>query len=535
MTGLDRRGFLQVLGAAAVARAIGGVGGAAAADTPAGANAPKGLAFGPVEPFSYDMLKRRALEMAAKPYVPPPRPDPAIVSRIDYDAHGKLRFRKEFSLYRDGAYPISFQHVGMFFPKTVRMNAVDGETAREVLYDPRYFPAGPDHVAAGLAQQPSAFAGFWVHEPARKGDLDKVEPWATFLGASYFRGVGELGQVGMSARGIALDPGGAGTEEFPDFREFWFEPAAGEDAPVTVYALLDGPSVSGAYRFLLRRTKGVAMDIEAAIHPRRTIERLGLAPLTSMYWFSETAKPTMVDWRPEVHDSDGLAMWTGTGERIWRPLNNPARISFSSFVDDNPRGFGLSQRDRDFDNYGDGVKYDKRPSVWVEPIGPWGRGMVQLVEIPTDDEIHDNICAMWLPEAPHGAGSHIQIAYRLHWLADEPYPGDLARCVATRLGNGGQPGQPRPKGVRKFMVEFLGGPLVDLPMGVLPEAVLTASRGSFSYVFTEAVPNDVPGHWRAQFDLTTAGAEPVELRCFLRSGDRVLSETWLYQYHPTPV
>jgi len=524
MTGLDRRTFLQVLAAAAAAQTLGSRRASAA---------PEGLAFGPAEPFSYDWLKEHARNLAAAAYEAPPRPEPEIVAAIDYDAHGKLRFRKDFALYRDGTYPISFQHVGKYFPHTVRMHAIDGETAREVLYDPAYFTVGADHIAARLPQEPSAFAGFWVHEPLSAGDLDKVEPWATFLGASYFRGVGELGQVGLSARGIAIAPGAPGPEEFPSFVSYWFGPAASPEDPVTVYALLDGPSVSGAYRFLLQRTSGVVMDIEANVHPRRSIERLGLAPLTSMYWFSETRKPTMADWRPEVHDSDGLAIWTGSGERIWRPLNNPHRVSISSFVDENPRGFGLSQRDRNFDHYQDGVKYEKRPSAWVEPQGDWGRGVVQLVELPTDDEIHDNISVMWIPHAPHDAGSHIQLAYRLHWLADEPYPGELARCVATRLGRGGQPGLPRPEGVRKFMVEFLGGPLKDLPHGVLPEAVLTTSRGEFSYIYTEAVPNDVPGHWRAQFDLTVEGEAPVELRCFLRNDDRVLSETWLYQYRPT--
>lgn len=523
MAAFDRRSFLHLLLAAGAARALGGAG-------PAGAAT--GLKFGPAEPFSHGWLKNHARELAARPYQEPPRPDPAIVARIDYDAHGKLRYRKEFSLYREGAAPVSFQHVGMFFPKTVRMHAVDGATARELLYDPTYFTVGQGHVAAALGQEPSAFAGFWVHDPLAKGDLDEVEPWATFLGASYFRGVGELGQVGLSARGLALAPGGAGPEEFPDFIAYWFEPAESADAPVTVYALLDGPSVAGAYRFLLRRTSGVVMDIEASVHPRRTVERLGLAPLTSMYWFSETM-PSRADWRPEVHDSDGLALWTGSGERIWRPLNNPSRVTISSFVDDSPRGFGLSQRDRSFDHYLDGVKYDKRPTAWVEPQGDWGRGAVQLVEIPTDDEIHDNICAMWVPDAPHGAGTHIELAYRLHWLADEPFQSGLGRCVATRMGNGGQPGQPRPQGVRKFMLEFLGGPLAALPHGTLPEAVLTASRGRFSYVFTEAVPNDVPGHWRAQLDFTVDGSDPVDMRCYLRSGDTVLTETWLYQYHPT--
>jgi glucans biosynthesis protein len=177
--------------------------------------------------------------------------------------------------------------------------------------------------------------------------------------------------------------------------------------------------------------------------------------------------------------------------------------------------------------------YDRRPSLWVEPKGDWGKGVIELVEIPTDDEIHDNIVAMWVPQKPVEAGSEITLGYRLYWQAEEPFPTDLARCVATRLGHGGQPGQPRPKGVRKFMVEFQGKPLEALPFGAKPEAILWASRGTFSYVFTEAVPDDVAGHWRAQFDLTTdPGTEPVEMRLFLRAGEKILSETWLFQYHP---
>jgi periplasmic glucans biosynthesis protein len=274
------------------------------------------------------------------------------------------------------------------------------------------------------------------------------------------------------------------------------------------------------------------MDIEQALFLRASISRFGVAPLTSMYWFSETKKKTAIDWRPEIHDSDGLAIWAGSGERIWRPLNNPPRIMTSAFVDENPRGFGLLQRDRVFDHYLDGVFYDRRPSLWVEPKGAWGKGSVQLVEIPTDDEIHDNVVAMWVPEKPVAAGSEIDLSYRLHWLADEPTPTELARCVATRLGNGGQPGQPRPLGVRKFVVEFLGAPLAALPFGDKPEPVLWSSRGVFSYIFTEAVPDDVPGHWRAQFDLTVMGQDPVEMRLFLRAGDKILSETWSFQYHP---
>ncbi len=235
---------------------------------------------------------------------------------------------------------------------------------------------------------------------------------------------------------------------------------------MTAYCLLDGPSLSGAYRFVMTRGKGVVMDIEKRLFIRKDIERFGVAPLTSMFWYSETIKPTAVDWRPEVHDSDGLAIWTGAGERIWRPLNNPPRTIASSFGDTDPKGFGLLQRDRAFDNYMDGVFYERRPSLWIEPKGSWGKGAVQLIEIPTDDEIHDNIVAAWIPERPVRAGQEFSFAYRAHWQADEPNPTPLGRCVATRLGNGGQPGQPRPRGVRKFMLEFKGGPLADIPFGV---------------------------------------------------------------------
>jgi glucans biosynthesis protein len=525
---LDRRHFLKLALAAQALAAL-----------PAHA-APQGLRFGEAQPFSPDWLKAHAQALAAAPYNPPTRPDPQIVASIDYDAHGKLKYKNDFALYGDGdpsAFPITFMHVGQYFPKTVRMYAVDpaagGGTAREILYDPDYFSIPPDNIAAKLPPNPSRFAGFWLREPkAGTEDWRIAEPWVTFLGASYFRAKGELGQVGLSARGIALTPGGNAIEEFPDFVAFWFLPAPSAARSVTVYALLDGPSVTGAYRFTMERTKGVVMEIETTLFFRQPVERLGLAPLTSMYWYSETAKQAAIDWRPEVHDSDGLALWTGGGEHIWRPLNNPAHITISSFGDEHPRGFGLLQRDRDFDHYLDGVGYEKRPSAWVEPLGDWGKGAVQLVEMPTDDEIMDNIIAYWCPEKQPQAGDRVHLHYRLHWLADEPFPTNLGRCIATRLGRGGEAGQPRPFGVRKFLVEFQGGPLAELPSGVLPELVLWSSRGKFLSARSEAVPDDVRGHWRAYFDLTVDGHDPVEMRLYLKANDKVLTETWLYQYHP---
>lgn len=519
---LDRRTLLEALAAAACV--AGGTGLAAATETPK---------LGAPKPFSFELLKATAKRMAAAPYVGPARPAPEIVGKIDYEAWGKIRYDMDRALFADGPgrIAVSFFHLGMFFPKAVEMNVVDGGSAREILYDPALFDMPPESIARKLPKG-AGFAGLRIQEP-KDGPLDwRKNDWVAFLGAAYFRSIGELRQYGLSARAVALDCAvGGRPEEFPDFTKFYIERGRAENS-LTIYALLEGPSIAGACRLGLTRGKGVTMDIDQALYLRTSVTRFGLAPATSMYWFSETKKETGIDWRPEVHDSDGLAIWTGSGEHIWRPLNNPPRILTSSFVDKSPRGFGLLQRDRIFDHYGDGVYYDRRPSLWVEPLGAWGSGAVQLVEIPTDDEIHDNIVAMWVPDSPAAAGSEVALSYRLYWQADEPYPSDLSRCVATRLGNGGQPGQPRPKGVRKFMVEFQGPALSGLAFGEKPEAVLWASRGTFSYVFTEAVPDDVPGHWRAQFDLTVAGSDPVEMRLFLRAGDKILSETWAYQYHP---
>jgi glucans biosynthesis protein len=480
-------------------------------------------------PVSFESLAVRARDLAGRDYLPVERPDPAVVEQIDYDAHGKLKFRPELALYAEGpsVYPITFFHIGRFFPKKVAMYALSDDAASEILYHPDYFDMPADSVAHSLPDD-VGFAGFRLQESRRRDDW-KTQDWVAFLGASYFRAIGELNQYGLSARGITIDTAVPGPEEFPDFVEFYFLPAATEKDPAIVLALLDGPSIAGAYRFQLWRTKGVIMEVEAQLFLRRDVQRLGIAPLTSMFWYAEQNRGAALDWRPEIHDSDGLALWTGSGERLWRPLNNPSETTTSSFTDENPRGFGLLQRDRNFEHYLDGVNYDRRPSLWVEPLGNWGKGAVQLVEIPTDDEIHDNIGAFWVPAEPARAGASYELRYRLHWLADEPYPPEsLARCVATRTGRGGEPGKPRVANLDKFVIEFSGGEVDKLDQDAEIDAVIDASRGEISNIVVEPVADT--GRWRIQFDLDAGGAQPVELRAYLRAGDRALTETWLYQH-----
>jgi glucans biosynthesis protein len=528
----DRRSVLLGAGASILASGIG---------LRTSALAASGLKLGAPAPFSFEGLTREAEALAARAYLAATPLPQAVLDRIDYDAWGKIHYRADCALFRDGpgAYPVTFFHLGHFFQTPVRMYVLsassDGSVAREIRYDPACFRMPADSAAHGLPAD-AGFAGFRLQE-SRLSDQHRLDwrthDWVAFLGASYFRAIGELYQYGLSARGVAIDVAAAGrTEEFPGFTRFYFEPPTSDAHALTVCALLEGASVAGAYRFVLHRERAVLMEVEARLFLRRDVAQLGVAPLTSMYWFSETVKATAIDWRPEVHDSDGLAMWTGSGEHIWRPLNNPQHVATSAFTDHTPRGFGLLQRDRVFDHYLDGVRYERRPSLWVEPLDDWGAGSVQLIELPTDDEISDNIIAMWVPEASARAGASFRLRYRLYWSADEPHPTPLARCVATRLGRGGQPGRARPTGVRKFVVEFLGAPLAALPFGTIPQPVLSASRGEFSQILCEAVPDGVAGHWRAEFDLTAPGTEPVEMRLFLKRAERALSETWLYQYHP---
>ncbi|MBN9019770.1 MAG: glucan biosynthesis protein D [Rhizobiales bacterium] len=516
-----RRDTLVTILAAMAAAALPSAGHAAEED--------KGLAFGPAEPFSFDTLKAMAAENARKPWVNARSPYGAILDKIDYDNFQAIVFNKDYALWGDGkgGAPIQLFHLGKYFQEPCLIYAVEDGKAREILYRQRYFDFPAKHPAHQLPDD-IGFSGFRVEAPSQKTD------WLAFLGASYFRSSGALDQYGLSARGIAIDTAlPDATEEFPRFSHFWLERIAGVEDKVIIYCLLDGPSITGAYKMVASKDKTVLIDVDCSLYPRKPIKRLGVAPLTSMYWYSETIRKRAIDWRPEVHDSDGLAMWTGTGERIWRPLNNPPSVSTNAFLDSGIRGFGLLQRDRDFAHYqDDGVFYDRRASVWIEPKGDWGKGQVQLVEIPTDREIDDNIVVYWVPDEVVAPGAKLDFAYRLYWGVDEPFPADLGRVVGTYVGVGGIPGQPRPPGAVRFVIDFRGEAVASLKRGDgTPE--ITLSRGKASLADAYPVVAGEPGLYRAFFDTVVEGDGPLDMRLFVRGKDgRALTETWLYQYFP---
>jgi glucans biosynthesis protein len=353
--------------------------------------------------------------------------------------------------------------------------------------------------------------------------------WLAFQGASYFRAAGPLDQYGLSARGLAIDTGLNSPEEFPFFSHFWLE--QGPNGALIVYALLNSPSVAGAWRFVNRLTpQGVVQDISMTMQFRRGVQRLGIAPLTSMFWYGEGNRQKAIDWRPEIHDSDGLALHTGKGERLWRPLLNPPHPMTNSFVDTNPAGFGLLQRDRSFDHYqDDGVFYEKRPSLWVEPVGNWGPGAVNLFALPTQKETDDNIVAFWTPAAPVKAGSRYQYDYRLHWIADEPPPMTLARAIDCWRGVAGRPGHDPVPGATRLVADFAGDSLAGLTRDSGVTADVSLNSGKPISVAAYPVVG-ATARWRLIVDIAHPGGEPVNLRACLRNGKAALTETLLYQF-----
>ncbi len=485
--------------------------------------------------FDFAWLKGKARWSAGHPYAAPAAALPAALAKLGYDQYQSIRFRPDHSLWEhDGRdFRLQFFHVGRGFMNPVRLYEVADGSVREILYDPAMFDFGESGLDPESMRGRPGFAGFRIQF---------VTDWKTdiaaFLGASYFRAVGEdTRQYGLSARALAVDTAVADhAEEFPRFVAFWFERPAKNADTLSLYALMDSPSVTGALRMKLAPGGTQIMDIDAAFYPRKPIERLGIAPLTSMYFYGENDRREADDWRPEIHDSDGLSLWTGAGEWIWRPLTNPPQLHVNSYFDENPRGFGLLQRDRNFDHYqDDGVYYDRRPSLWVEPLagpaGGWGPGAVQLVEIPTVDETFDNIVAFWNPQRKPAAGDELLFSYRLYWGTKMPYGSPLAHTLATRTGLGGTIGEKRSYYSWHFAVDFAGGELGALAPDAPVEAVITTSRGTVEHVTAHYVP-EFRGY-RALFDIKPdERTDPIDLRMFLRIRGHALTETWAYQWTP---
>lgn len=500
------------------------------------------IADGQTRRFDYDVLKSMARDLSRQPWGGVPKALPETLATMTPQAYNSIQYDASRSLWNnvsDRQLDVQFFHVGMGFRRRVRMFSLDPQTeqAREIHFRPELFKYSDSGVDSRQLEGQSelGFAGFRAFKAPELARRDIV----AFLGASYFRAVDSTYQYGLSARGVAIDTFTDTPEEFPDFTAFWFETIKPGATVFTVYALLDGPSVAGAYKFTIScQPTQVIMDVENSLYARKAISQLGIAPMTSMFSCGSNERRMCDTIHPQIHDSDRLAMWRGNGEWICRPLNNPQKLQFNAFQDKNPRGFGLLQLDRDFSHYQDVIGwYDKRPSLWVEPRSAWGEGSINLLEIPTTGETLDNIVCFWQPKQEIKAGTSLAFNYRLYWAAEPPVRSPLARVMATRTGIGGfpegwAPGEHYPeKWARRFAIDFVGGDLnAAAPKGIEP--VITLSGGEAKQI--EILYVEPFNGYRIQFDWypTTESTDPVEMRMFLRCRGEAISETWLYQYFP---
>ena len=530
-------------GAGAAAGAAGGAGAPAAAGSsaaalqatqqagaarPAPAPRPVPPRAAPPPAFNFASVDRLAQDRASKPYRNRSTKLPDEIAKLSYDEYRDIRFQRTSSLWYDKAlFEVQFFHRGFNFDRRVNISEVSGGVARPVLYNPAMFDFGPR--VPKIAFPPDlGFAGFRIHyplnTPAYKDEL------IVFLGASYFRVLGRNQVYGLSARGLAIDTGSASGEEFPYFTDFWLVKPEPTARALTLYALLDSPGITGAYQFEVRPGTTTQVQVTAQLYPRRQIAKLGIAPLTSMFFYGENSNNHHFDdYRPEVHDSDGLMTERGTGEWMWRPLVNPKDLRVNRFMDEHPRSFSLVQRDRDFNHYQDNeARYERRPSYHVEPLGDWGKGGVELVEIPSDEEIHDNMVAYWVPDAPVQPNKPMTFSYLLSaYTATTQWPpgGKVIATHFSRVVNGTNV----VAGMRRVIVDFAGGDLDSLAGAQPVQAQASASGGEIDDISVERLAAN--GVWRVSMRMKT-NDKPVDLRCYLTLYGEALTETWTYQWSP---
>ncbi len=472
--------------------------------------------------FSLKDVEQQAQKLAEQPYREPSGDLPKEIQALTYDHYRDIRYKSEKALWRDAKLPfeVMFFHQGSYFNYPVRISEIRPNGVNDVHFSPDLFDYGAN--AAPRKTDGLGFAGFRIHYPINTPKYkDEV---AVFLGASYFRAIGKDQHYGLSARGLAVDTALASGEEFPRFVRFWLVRPTAKAKELTVYALLDSRRVTGAYQFVIKPGVETVTEVKARVFLRKNVSKLAVAPLTSMYFFGTGQRPGYEDYRTQVHDSDGLSIQSGTGEWIWRPLQNPSRLLVTSFALNNPQGFGLMQRYRKFDDYQDlEARYENRPSAWVEPIKPWGAGRVELVQIPTPDETNDNIVAYWVADNGGSPLKPFDIEYRIRWQKDSETRPPLSWVTQTRRGRAYVN---EPDNSIGFIVDFDGPALRALKPDTVVEGIVTTDENG-EIVERVVQRNNVAGGYRLSLKVKRKDEKkPVELRAFLRGNRQTLSETW---------
>jgi periplasmic glucans biosynthesis protein len=472
-------------------------------------------------PAFFPLLVERARGLGAAPARPSAAVDlPPSLRDIDYETYRTIRYKPERSLWRGGpgGFEAQFFHMGYGYREPVAMFVVEGQDAKPFPFSTELFsydgvpkPPPPDPNTLG-------FTGVRLHAPINRPDYR--DEFVVFQGASYFRVVGRGQAYGLSARGLAIDTGEPSGEEFPRFTEMYLEPATGDAKAIWVMALLESRRATGAYAMRIEPGATTTVEVMARIFLREGVRNLGVAPLTSMYLFGKENPAAFGDYRPEVHDSDGLAMLSGGGEWLFRPLRNPPRTTVCSFRLDSPRGFGLLQRDRRFDSYQDlDSRYQDRPTAWVEPLSDWGKGSLRLLEIATQLESDDNIALVWIPDQVPTDG--MTLHYKLHVGPEVPVARPLGKVVATRY-------RELASDKARFIVDFAE---LDTKAKNDPPR-LDVSIGGGRLVGQQLLKNPFTDGYRALLDVVREQADDIELRATLRADSHAVTETWSYLWQP---
>jgi glucans biosynthesis protein len=471
--------------------------------------------------FTYETVRQRARALAATDFQAPSHDDlPDFLKNLTYDSYQQIRFREEHTLWAGEPlrFAVQFFHRGYLYQDPVKLHIIQAGRVEDLRFSPDLFDYGTNRFANPVPTSLD-FAGFKLLYPVNIPQ--KRDEVASFLGASYFRTLGAHQRYGTSLRGLAINTAESSGEEFPRFTEFWIEKPPQLAAGIRIYALMDSPSAAGAYSFVIEPGATTVTEVQANLFFRKGVQKVGVAPMSSLFLMGQNRTRFVPDFRPQVHDADGLSIYYGASNWLWRPLVNPEKKHrITSFPVTDLKGFGLLQRDRDFRDYEDlQSRFDLRSSYWIEPQGDWGAGSVELVEIPTVNDWNDNIVAYWVPAAPPAAGQDFYWTYRISALSGDPDHSSLLRVRSTFLA-------PEHDGIpTRFVVDFAG----DKPGGATNLfANITITHGQTQNLVVE--DNDAQGGARVVFDLVGEGDGNDQLKLGFRPGKFPVSETWVYDY-----
>lgn len=506
------------------------------------------LSATPPQPIPYNdhlapQLAEQILKQVRLPYAGTDRQLPESLQQLDYDGYRRIVYQRSeaIDLHCVPDTYLELFHRGYLFKDRVKVNLkFADEPVQRLLYDPKLFrfhePA-PVGLTDGLD-----FAGlrliYPLHgqiKPQKPEDqlayLQSLNEIVSFIGASYFRAVDKGGAYGSSARGLAVNTGFFDrAEEFPVFTQFWvIVPSPADRNPLTLWALMQSPCINGFYQFkILPDSNNTTVEVSARLFPHKPIEKLGIAPLTSMFLYGESGAndDVHVNHRPEVHDADGLLVYSRTGEWLWHPLTNPQAHRVTRFSADEVQGYGLMQRDKNVKHYNDHeTNQHLRPSIWVKPHNNanWGNGSIELLELASNGEGMDNIGAYWIPQQPVQPGEELAYHYALiftHQQLFQHAPYQVSSTVSDIKPNGKMP----------FTVTFRPTALHKADTSKTPQATITAEHGNIEHVMVDRDTRD--GKVTVRFTVHPTDQAPVNIRGFLHQGMDAVSETWSYTCPP---